>query len=45
LIDPEGELVAHVPYGEEGLLVEELDLGRATGFVAGRYRAGFYPGA
>jgi predicted amidohydrolase len=44
LIDPEGELVAHVPYGEEGLLVQDLDLARATGFVARRFKPGFYPG-
>ncbi len=36
LIDPDGELVAFVPYGEEQLLVADLDLTRATGFLAKR---------
>jgi predicted amidohydrolase len=43
LIDPEGELLAHVPYGEEQLLVCDLDLSRATGFIARRYNPAFYP--
>jgi predicted amidohydrolase len=43
LIDPEGNLVAHIPYGEEGLLVADLDLAKATGFYASRYRPEFYP--
>ncbi len=43
LIDPEGELVAHVPYGEEELLVQDLDLARATGFIARRFNPEFYP--
>ena len=43
LIDPEGELVAHVPYGEEQLLVCDLDLARATGIIANRYNPEFYP--
>lgn len=36
IIDPEGKLFAHVPYGEETLLVTDLDLSRATGFYARR---------
>jgi len=43
LIDPDGNLVAHLPYGEEGLLVADLDLSKATGFYASRYRPEFYP--
>jgi len=43
LIGPEGECVAHVPYGEEQLLVHDLDLARATGFCARRYNPAFYP--
>jgi predicted amidohydrolase len=43
LIDPEGVLVAHVPYGEEQLLVHDLDLARATGFCARRFNPAFYP--
>ena len=43
LIDPDGNLVAHIPYGEEGLLVADLDLAKATGFYASRYRPEYYP--
>lgn len=43
LIDPDGNLVAHVPYGEEKLLVADLDLARATGLYASRFRPEFYP--
>jgi predicted amidohydrolase len=43
LIDPDGECVAHVPYGKEQLLVHDLDLSRATGFCARRYNPAFYP--
>jgi predicted amidohydrolase len=42
LIDPDGELVDHVPRGEEGLLVADLDLTKATGFYARRYRPELY---
>ncbi|QDT67661.1 apolipoprotein N-acyltransferase [Planctomycetes bacterium MalM25] len=38
VIDPEGRLVAHQPYGEHGLLVVDLDLERATGLLADRLR-------
>jgi len=37
LIDPSGTCVAHLPYGHEGVLVQALDLERATGALAGRY--------
>lgn len=37
IIGPGGELVAHLPYGEEGVLVHELDLSAATGLLASRY--------
>jgi predicted amidohydrolase len=43
LLGPDGDLVAHVPYGEERLLVCDLDLARATGFCARRYNPAFYP--
>lgn len=36
IIDPEGELAAFVPYGEEKLLIYDLDLSQATGFYAHR---------
>ena len=37
LIAPDGRCVAHTPYGDEALLVAELDLGAATGWGARRY--------
>ena len=43
LIGPDGECVAYVPYGEERLLVQDLDLSRATGFIARRFDPAFYP--
>lgn len=42
LINPEGDLVAHVPYGEERLLVCDLDLDSATGLIASRYEPSRY---
>jgi predicted amidohydrolase len=43
LIDPQGNLIAHVPYGKEDLLVADLDLTKATRFVAKRYNPKLYP--
>lgn len=43
VIDPEGECLAHAPYGEEQLLVHDLDLSRATGLIARRFNPAFYP--
>ncbi|HVL23557.1 MAG TPA: carbon-nitrogen hydrolase family protein [Thermomicrobiales bacterium] len=43
LIGPDGACLAYVPYGEERLLVHDLDLSLATGFCAHRYNAAFYP--
>jgi len=37
LIKPSGELQAHLPYGEEGVLVQETDVEKATGSLAMRY--------
>jgi predicted amidohydrolase len=37
LIDPSGRCRAWMPYGEEGVLVEKIDLGEATGLLAARY--------
>jgi predicted amidohydrolase len=45
LIGPDGECVAFVPYGQEQLLVHDLDLSRATGLCARRYNPAFYPQA
>jgi predicted amidohydrolase len=43
LIGPDGDLVAHVPYGREQLLVHDVDLSRATGLCARRFNPAFYP--
>ncbi len=43
LIGPEGECLAHVPYGREQLMVCDLDVARATGLFARRYKPAFYP--
>jgi predicted amidohydrolase len=37
LIDPSGRCQAHLPYGEEGVLVEKIDPSRATGLLASRF--------
>jgi predicted amidohydrolase len=37
VIRPDGECQAYLPYGEEGVLVQELDLAAATGLIAARY--------
>ena len=43
LIGPEGDHLAHVPYGEERLLVCDLDLSLATGLIAKRFNPAAYP--
>ncbi len=43
LIGPEGECLAYVPYGEEKLLVWDLDLTKATRLCARRYKPEMYP--
>ena len=37
LIGPSGECQAYLPYGQEGVLVQAIDLERATGLLALRY--------
>lgn len=37
LIAPSGECQANMPYGEEGVLVQEIDLALATGLLAKRF--------
>ena len=37
LVAPSGECLAHLPYGQEGVLVHHIDLGAATGLLASRY--------
>jgi predicted amidohydrolase len=43
LIAPDGACLAHVPYGQEQLLVCDLDPTLATGFFAKRYDPTLYP--
>lgn len=38
LIDPDGNLVDHLKTGTDGLLIKDLDLAKATGFYAMRFR-------
>jgi predicted amidohydrolase len=40
LIDPDGNVIAWQPHGQEGLLIVELDPERATGLLAMRRRTG-----
>lgn len=42
LISPWGEYIAHVPYGKEDLLMEDIDLSEATGLFAKRYNPELY---
>jgi predicted amidohydrolase len=37
LIAPSGECRAYLPYGQEGILVQEIDVAAATGLLAMRY--------
>jgi predicted amidohydrolase len=37
LIAPSGECQAYLPYGQEGVLVQRIDLEKATGLLASRY--------
>ncbi len=39
IVRPDGSLHAYQPYGREGLLVADIDLGAATGLLASRLRA------
>jgi len=38
VVSPEGEAVAWQPYGQEGVLVADVDLSQATGLLAQRLR-------
>ena len=37
LITPSGECQAYLPYGQEGVLVQEINVGEATGLLAKRF--------
>lgn len=38
VVRPDGTLLKHQPYGQEGLLVADIDLSAATGLLAGRLK-------
>jgi predicted amidohydrolase len=42
VIDPAGRCLAHLPYGEEGVLTCEIDVAAATGLLARRFEATRY---
>jgi predicted amidohydrolase len=39
VVRPDGTLLSYQPYGEEGLLIADLDLATATGLLARRYKS------
>ena len=43
VVNPDGTVLAFQPYGEEGLLIADLDLSLATGFLAKRLRTSISP--
>jgi predicted amidohydrolase len=43
LLGPDGDCLAHVPYGQEQLLVYDIDPSLATGLYAKRFNPAFYP--
>ncbi|TSD67552.1 carbon-nitrogen hydrolase family protein [Inquilinus sp. KBS0705] len=42
IISPDGKCIAHQPYGQAGVVVADIDLNKATGFLAKRFKAGLY---
>jgi predicted amidohydrolase len=38
IVRPDGTLLSYQPYGQEGLLISDIDLSTATGLLAARYR-------
>jgi predicted amidohydrolase len=42
IIAPDGSCVAHQPYGEPGVTVADIDLEKATGFLAKRFKPEVY---
>lgn len=43
LIAPSGKCQAYLPYGEEGVLVQKIDVGEASGLLARRFAPERYP--
>jgi predicted amidohydrolase len=42
IIGPTGDCQAYLPYGEEGVLVHDVDVNEATGLLAGRFAPARY---
>jgi len=42
LIGPEGKCIAHQPYGKAGVLIVDIDLNKATGLLAKRFKPELY---
>jgi predicted amidohydrolase len=42
VISPDGTCIAHAPYGEVAVIVADLDLTKATGLLAKRFRSELY---
>jgi predicted amidohydrolase len=39
VVRPDGTLLCYQPYGKEGLLIADIDIGEATGLLAARCRS------
>jgi predicted amidohydrolase len=39
VVRPDGTLLCYQPYGQEGLLIADIDIGAATGLLAARYKS------
>jgi len=39
VVRPDGTLLSYQPYGQEGLLIADIDISAATGLLAARYKA------
>jgi len=42
IIAPDGQLIAHEKYGEAGVIVADIDRGKATGYLAKRFKNDLY---
>jgi predicted amidohydrolase len=42
IIGPDGQCLAHQPYGEPGVLVADIDINSATGLLANRFKPELY---
>lgn len=42
LIDPDGNCIAYQPFGQEGLLVSDIDISKANGLLAARFSPELY---